>query len=213
MSLAVSDFGRLYRHGDKINIKQSSIWLRIQCPARSLLANVSPCLTEPLCSDTLRWMRSRRCSTSRTNGVSRVTSSRRLFRRACPKIQSASSPRRRMSQNGGTPLRASLRALHSCCRSVCDLFYASHTILKLILTRALCLARGICSKEAVTDLAQRFRMLEFRLKAYKKWLTMEEPSWSDNSYPKIDYNDYYYYSEPKQKARTRTKYVESLCNN
>ena len=45
------------------------------------------------------------------------------------------------------------------------------------------------------------RMLEFRLKAYRKWLTMEEPDWSDNQYPQIDYNAYYYYSEPKQKAR------------
>lgn len=43
-------------------------------------------------------------------------------------------------------------------------------------------------------------MLEFRLKAYKKWLTMEEPDWSDNRYPRIDYNAYYYYSEPKQKV-------------
>lgn len=30
-------------------------------------------------------------------------------------------------------------------------------------------------------------MLEFRLKAYKRWLTMEEPKWSDNSYPTFDY--------------------------
>lgn len=47
-------------------------------------------------------------------------------------------------------------------------------------------------------------MLEFRLRAYRKWLTMEEPDWSDNRYPKIDYNAYYYYSEPKQKVRRRT---------
>ena len=43
-------------------------------------------------------------------------------------------------------------------------------------------------------------MLDFRLRAYRKWLTMEEPDWSDNKYPQIDYNAYYYYSEPKQKA-------------
>lgn len=30
-------------------------------------------------------------------------------------------------------------------------------------------------------------MLEFRLKAYKRWLTMEEPKWSDNTYPTLDY--------------------------
>ena len=30
-------------------------------------------------------------------------------------------------------------------------------------------------------------MLDFRLKAFKKWLTMAEPAWSDNSYPTINY--------------------------
>lgn len=30
-------------------------------------------------------------------------------------------------------------------------------------------------------------MLEFRLKAFKKWLTMSEPAWSDNEYPTINY--------------------------
>ncbi|EFN60070.1 hypothetical protein CHLNCDRAFT_29265 [Chlorella variabilis] len=40
-------------------------------------------------------------------------------------------------------------------------------------------------------------MLDFRLKAYRKWLTMEEPNWSDNRYPRIDYQDLSYYSAPK----------------
>jgi len=40
-------------------------------------------------------------------------------------------------------------------------------------------------------------MLDFRLKAYRKWLTMEEPDWSDNTYPTIDYQDLSYYSAPK----------------
>ncbi|KAL4446271.1 hypothetical protein ABPG77_003078 [Micractinium sp. CCAP 211/92] len=40
-------------------------------------------------------------------------------------------------------------------------------------------------------------MLDFRLKAYRKWLTMEEPAWSDNRYPPIDYQDLSYYSAPK----------------
>lgn len=44
-------------------------------------------------------------------------------------------------------------------------------------------------------------MTEFRLKAYKRWLTMEEPEWSDNRYPQIDYQDLSYYSEPKQKEK------------
>ena len=44
-------------------------------------------------------------------------------------------------------------------------------------------------------------MLDFRLKAYRKWLTMAEPEWSDNVFPKIDYQDYFYYSEPKLKEK------------
>ena len=47
-------------------------------------------------------------------------------------------------------------------------------------------------------------MLDFRLKAYRKWLTMEEPDWSDNRYPKIDFNDIVYYSEPKQKEKKKS---------
>lgn len=44
-------------------------------------------------------------------------------------------------------------------------------------------------------------MLEFRLKAFRKWLTMEEPDWSDNRYPRIDYQNISYYSEPKMKEK------------
>ncbi|KAG1665980.1 hypothetical protein FOA52_010078 [Chlamydomonas sp. UWO 241] len=44
-------------------------------------------------------------------------------------------------------------------------------------------------------------MLEFRLKAYRRWLTMETPEWSDNTYPKFDYNNISYYSEPKFKPK------------
>lgn len=43
-------------------------------------------------------------------------------------------------------------------------------------------------------------MLEYRLKAYKYWLTMEEPIWANVGYPKIDYQDIIYYSAPKQKV-------------
>ena len=43
-------------------------------------------------------------------------------------------------------------------------------------------------------------MLEFRLKAYRHWLTMTEPKhWPNLHYPKIDYQDIIYYSAPKQK--------------
>lgn len=42
-------------------------------------------------------------------------------------------------------------------------------------------------------------MLEWRLKAYKSWLKMKEPTWQDVKYPKIDYQDVIYYSAPKSK--------------
>src|SRR5881296_2959242 len=42
-------------------------------------------------------------------------------------------------------------------------------------------------------------MLEWRLEAYRRWLTMTEPEWARVHYPKIDYQDLYYYSAPKKK--------------
>lgn len=42
-------------------------------------------------------------------------------------------------------------------------------------------------------------MLEFRLKAYRQWLKMEEPNWQHASYPPIDYQNIVYYSAPKVK--------------
>lgn len=44
-------------------------------------------------------------------------------------------------------------------------------------------------------------MLEFRLKAYRQWLTMTEPTWPNVHYPKIDYQDVVYYSVPKKKEQ------------
>ncbi|MDX9961483.1 MAG: Fe-S cluster assembly protein SufB [Aliarcobacter sp.] len=41
-------------------------------------------------------------------------------------------------------------------------------------------------------------LLDFRLKAYAKWLKMEEPTWANLNYPKIDYQDLAYYSAPKK---------------
>ncbi len=40
-------------------------------------------------------------------------------------------------------------------------------------------------------------MLEWRLDAYKRWLTMTEPGWAKVEYPKIDFQDIYYYAAPK----------------
>lgn len=44
-------------------------------------------------------------------------------------------------------------------------------------------------------------MLEFRLKAYRHWLTLEEPKWAHVNYPPIDFQDVIYYSAPKKKAQ------------
>jgi Fe-S cluster assembly protein SufB len=43
-------------------------------------------------------------------------------------------------------------------------------------------------------------LLEFRLKAYRKWLESQEPDWANVNYPKIDYQNLTYYSAPKKKA-------------
>src|SRR6266567_2876317 len=42
-------------------------------------------------------------------------------------------------------------------------------------------------------------MLAWRLEAFRRWLTMREPSWARVHYPKIDYQNLYYYSAPKPK--------------
>ena len=44
-------------------------------------------------------------------------------------------------------------------------------------------------------------MLEWRLAAFRRWLTMEEPTWAMVNYPEIDYQDAYYYAEPKTGAK------------
>ncbi len=42
-------------------------------------------------------------------------------------------------------------------------------------------------------------LLEFRLKAYRHWLTMQEPTWPNVKYPKIDFQNISYFSAPKPK--------------
>jgi Fe-S cluster assembly protein SufB len=44
-------------------------------------------------------------------------------------------------------------------------------------------------------------LLEWRLKAYRHWLTMEEPAWANVRYPKINYQDVIYYAAPKPKKQ------------
>ena len=40
-------------------------------------------------------------------------------------------------------------------------------------------------------------MLEWRLDAYQRWLTMDEPDWARVNYPKIDFDEIYFYAAPK----------------
>ncbi len=44
-------------------------------------------------------------------------------------------------------------------------------------------------------------LLDWRLKAYRHWLTMKEPNWANIRHPPIDYQDIIYYSAPKTKKR------------
>jgi len=47
-------------------------------------------------------------------------------------------------------------------------------------------------------------LLEFRLKAYRHWLTMTEPTWPNVKYPKINFQDIIYFSAPKAKPKLAT---------
>lgn len=46
-------------------------------------------------------------------------------------------------------------------------------------------------------------MLNYRLTAYRHWLTMIEPKWANVVYPKIDYQNIIYFSAPKQKKQLK----------
>lgn len=64
------------------------------------------------------------------------------------------------------------------------------------------LAPGI-SEETIHFISKKKKepswLLEWRLKAYRKWLKMKEPNWQNVNYDKIDYQDISYYSAPKKK--------------
>ncbi len=47
-------------------------------------------------------------------------------------------------------------------------------------------------------------MLEWRLKAYRHWLTLEEPRWANVTFPPINYQDIVYYSAPKSQAKVKS---------
>src|SRR5207302_1997383 len=47
-------------------------------------------------------------------------------------------------------------------------------------------------------------LLEWRLKAYRLWLTMKEPTWQNVHYDPIDYQNIIYYSAPKRKPSLKS---------
>ncbi|MCE9508022.1 MAG: Fe-S cluster assembly protein SufB, partial [Alphaproteobacteria bacterium] len=47
-------------------------------------------------------------------------------------------------------------------------------------------------------------LLDWRLKAYQHWLTMPEPQWANVSFPKIDYQDAFYYAAPKSTSKLKS---------
>ena len=55
-------------------------------------------------------------------------------------------------------------------------------------------------------------LLDWRLKAYRHWLTLKEPEWANVHYPKINYQDIIYYSSPKPKGEGRRAWTTSIPN-
>src|ERR1700754_5014255 len=47
-------------------------------------------------------------------------------------------------------------------------------------------------------------MTEWRLDAYRRWKTMQEPTWARVDYPAIDYQDLYYYAAPKKNGAPKS---------
>ena len=47
-------------------------------------------------------------------------------------------------------------------------------------------------------------LLEWRLEAFRRWTQMEEPAWARVHYPKIDFQDAYYYAAPKQTEKPKS---------
>ena len=69
------------------------------------------------------------------------------------------------------------------------------------------LPKGL-SEEVVRLISEKKRepawLLEWRLKAYRTWLTMTEPTWQNVRYPAIDYQDIIYYSAPKKRPTLKS---------
>ncbi len=70
------------------------------------------------------------------------------------------------------------------------------------------------SEEIIRKISERKKepewLLEYRLKAYRHWLTLEEPEWADLKYEPIDFQGIAYYSEPKSKEEVQEDKPKSL---
>ncbi len=53
-------------------------------------------------------------------------------------------------------------------------------------------------------------MLEFRLRAYRQWLKMTEPTWASVKYPPINYQDIIYYSAPKKQSQKKLNSLDEV---
>lgn len=55
-------------------------------------------------------------------------------------------------------------------------------------------------------------LLDYRLKSYRHWLTLTEPTWSTVKYPPIDFQDLTYYALRKPKKNRRSRWTSSTPN-
>ncbi len=53
-------------------------------------------------------------------------------------------------------------------------------------------------------------MLDWRLGAYRRWLNMKEPKWAMVHYPEIDFQEQYYYAQPKSMAESRPASLDEV---
>ena len=53
-------------------------------------------------------------------------------------------------------------------------------------------------------------MLEWRLQAFERWKQMKEPDWAMVDYPKIDFQDIYYYARPKSMSEDKPKSLDEV---
>ena len=56
-------------------------------------------------------------------------------------------------------------------------------------------------------------LLEWRLEAFRRWQTMEEPKWAQVNHPPINYQEIYYFAAPKSNRRRSrsTRWIRSCC--